>query len=165
MAKKESLHPFIHRMLWMLIRAIALLGVALGMFTTFKCAGEGSWYQAGGGLLVMLLGLLLERYHLRLLNGYLPPRCPECGEVMDTREKLWEVPDDSPQWYMEYACRSCQLHYTNDVLGKAMFGWPPRNPYTPPEQAPFTLADGLKTAIAVLVAVGLIALLYWAGLA
>lgn len=163
MSEMWKLHPPIHRFLWILIRVVALLLVALGMVTASSAFRDGSNYWVGGGLFLMLLGLLLERNHAHLLKGRWSPRCPQCGGVMDTARKLWEVPDDSPQWYIEYSCRSCQMRYTNDIFGKAIYGWPPREPYTPAKGEPFTWADGIKTAVAFFVIVGIIAFLYWAG--
>lgn len=164
MSEKGKLHPLIHRLSWILIKALALFLVALGMITASSAFRDGAGYWVGGGLFLMLLGLLLERNHGHLLKGRWSPRCPECGGVMDATRKLWEAPDDSPQWYVEYSCRSCRMRYTNDAFGKAIYGWPPREPYTPPKQEPFTWIDGIKTAVALLVSVGIIAFLYWVGL-
>lgn len=164
MHEQGRFHPLSHRLLWILIRTVALLLIALGMVTAATAFRDAAATQAGVGLFLMLLGLLLERNHPRLLRGRWSARCPKCGGVMETEQKLWEAPDDSPQWYVEYSCPSCQTRYTNDVFGKAIYGWPPRVPYTAPEPEPFTWADGMKTAFALLVIVGFIAFLYWAGL-
>ena len=153
-----------HRLLWILIRTVALILVALGMITASKAYGGAAWHWVGGGLLLMLLGLLLERNHAHLLKNRWPAQCPKCGCVMDTAHKLWEAPDDSPQWYVEYTCRSCQMRYTNDVFGKTVYGWPPKVLYIPREREPLTLADGIKAVVALLVGIAIIAFLYWTGL-
>jgi len=78
---------------------------------------------------------------------------------------VWEDPgiDYTPSCYIEYRCRNCLLKHTNDFLGKLIYGWPPKTAYEPDREEPMTLADALKTLVALLVMAGVMSLLYWLG--
>ncbi len=136
--------------------------------------------SSGRGVLpgiALLVGALVVLFGFMQLTGRIPvwmkhrwpARCPACGKAMDFRTVRWD-PDtpfvDDYNQYREYGCRACDFRYNNSWM-KWMEQAPPVKqpwPLPPVVREPCSWADGIKTVIALLVIVGIIAFLYWAGL-
>lgn len=162
---KGRLSPLHHHVLELLIQSVALgLGVGgIAVISLALNAGEAGirWGGFLVGSLSMLVAVGIWKQCPKWMKERWPPRCPECGSIMDTACMVWQEPDfdNSPHYYTEYRCRNCPMKHTNDFFGKLIYGWPPKAAYAPEKRQPMTLADMLKTLIALLVMVGIIALL------
>lgn len=164
-----KLYPLRHHAAELLIRVAALGLIVIGITViSLGSSAEGigaEWgvYYVIGSLLI-LCGIWIDWQRSKWMVQ-LPARCPNCDGVMDTVLMVWEEPDfdNSPSYYTEYRCRSCQHKCTNDFAGKLFYGWPPKAAYEAGCSEPLKLSNTLKTLAALLVMLGVIALLYWLG--
>lgn len=165
---KGKLSPLRHHATELFIRGLAISLIMIGMITiilAFDAEKAGvKWSGFVIGSLLMLGGIWIDRQRPKWM-AQLPSRCPNCNGIMDTKLMVWEEPDfdNSPWHYTEYRCRSCHLKCTNDFVGQFFYGWPPKAAYEAGCCEPVRLSDALKAFVAILVGVGVIALLYWLG--